>query len=224
LKTEHVAPGVVRVAVAPFDAVNVYIIDDVLVDSGGRLVGKRLLSILSGRIIRTHVLTHGHFDHQGSSHYICEYLGIPLWCGEGDRHAVESGNQAELLSNTRGYMVWLAQRLAGPPHQVSRSLKEGDVIGSFQVLETPGHTPGHLAFWRETDRILIIGDILFHRNPVTFRPGLSEPFRFATFDMAVNRNSARRLAALNPTLVCFGHGEPLRNGEQFREFVSTLPL
>lgn len=223
LKSEQVAPGVVRVAVAPFDAVNVYLIGDVLVDSGGRLRGKRLLSFLSGRDIRAHALTHGHFDHQGSSHYICESLAIPLWCGEGDRRAVESGNQADLFVNPCGFPAWLGQRLAGPSHPVSRSLKEGDVVGSFRVLEAPGHTPGHIAYWREADRILIIGDVLFHRDPVTLQRGLREPFTFATTDAAANRNSARRLAALNPAVICFGHGAPLRSGDQLGDFVSRLP-
>jgi hydroxyacylglutathione hydrolase len=223
LKSEQLAPGVVRVAVAPLDAMNVYVLGDVLVDSGGRLRGKRLLSFLSGRGIRAHALTHGHFDHQGASHYICESLGIPLWCGEGDRPAVESGNQAELFADRRGFPSWVAQRFAGPSHPVSRSLKEGDVVGGFQVLEAPGHTPGHLAYWREADRILIMGDVLFHRDPVTLRRGLREPFAFATKDVAANRTSARRLAALNPAVICFGHGEPLHSGDQLADFVSTLP-
>jgi glyoxylase-like metal-dependent hydrolase (beta-lactamase superfamily II) len=114
--------------------------------------------------------------------------------------------------------------MAGPGHPVARVLADGDEVGGFIVIESPGHTPGHLAFWRERDRVLILGDVLFHRNPATFRAGLAEPFEFATFDPSANRESARRLAALEPEVVCFGHGEPLTDGARFQEFVAGLSL
>ena len=91
------------------------------------------------------------------------------------------------------------------------------------MIETPGHTPGHLAFWEEETRVLILGDVLFHRNPATFRKGLSEPFLFATYDRASNLRSARKLSALNPEIICFGHGAPLSGGDEFRRFVESLP-
>jgi hydroxyacylglutathione hydrolase len=90
-------------------------------------------------------------------------------------------------------------------------------------MEVPGHTPGSLAFWREQDRVLLIGDVLFHRNPVTLRSGLSEPFPWVTYDVARNRTSARTLAALQPSLVCFGHGKELRDTRLFGDFIAGLP-
>ena len=105
---------------------------------------------------------------------------------------------------------------------MARSLREGDEVGGFVVIETPGHTPGHLALWRASDGVLVLGDVLFHRNPMTMRSGLREPFGFATVDLGMNRASARKLAALEPAVVCFGHGEPLRDTKRFAEFVSTL--
>ena len=63
---------------------------------------------------------------------------------------------------------------------------------------------------------------MFHRNPVTFRKGLTEPFTLATTDPSLNRDSARKLAALDPAVICFGHGPPLRDGPSFQDFVSTL--
>ena len=92
------------------------------------------------------------------------------------------------------------------------------------MVETPGHTPGHLSFWRQSDAALVLGDVLFNRNPVTLRRGLQEPFRSATFNSDLNRKSARKLAALKPSVICFGHGEPLRNGEIFSAFVAHLSL
>ena len=70
----------------------------------------------------------------------------------------------------------------GPPHPVARALSEGDEVAGFTVLETPGHTPGHLSFWRERDRTLIVGDVLVNMNPTTGITGLQEPLAFATPD------------------------------------------
>jgi hydroxyacylglutathione hydrolase len=223
MKIHEVAPRVTRISLLPLDWVNVYVIDEVLVDAGGRLHASRLLRVLADRTLSAVALTHAHFDHQGSAHKVCERLQVPLWCGEGDRAAVETGNQGPLFANPDGFPSRFATWMAGPAHEVSRTLSEGDFVGSFQVLETPGHTPGHVAYWRESDGILILGDVLFHRNPLSLRVGLQEPFRFATADVAANRRAARRLAALDPAVTCFGHGKPLKGGARLREFVATLP-
>ncbi len=206
----------------PRDLVNVYLAGDVLIDSGGRLGTQRLIRALKGHRVTAHALTHAHPDHQGASHAICEVFGAPMWCGRGDRDALESGDLTTLFPDSDSWIARLAGRLAGPSHPVERVLVEGDRVADFEVIETPGHTPGHLAFWRERDRVLILGDVLFHRNPVTLRAGLVQPFEFATFDPDLNRKSAAKLASLEPAVVCFGHGEPLRDGARFRRFVAGL--
>jgi hydroxyacylglutathione hydrolase len=87
----------------------------------------------------------------------------------------------------------------------------------------PGHSPGHVAYWRESDRVLILGDVLNNMNLVTGIPGLREPPVAFTTDPAQNRESARRLAALEPALVCFGHGPPLRDTRRLVDFAESLP-
>jgi glyoxylase-like metal-dependent hydrolase (beta-lactamase superfamily II) len=222
MKKELVAPELWRLAAVPPDVVNVYLAGDVLIDAGGRLGSRRLLAALQGQRVAAHALTHAHLDHQGASHEVCETLGLPLWCGRGDRDAMESGNLASLLPEEKGWLARLSSRLGGPAHPVDRVLVDGDRVGDFTVLETPGHTPGHLAFWREQDRVLILGDVAFNRSPVTLRRGLREPFAFATWDAAENRRSAKKMAALQPKVICFGHGKPLRSGTRFREFAASL--
>jgi hydroxyacylglutathione hydrolase len=96
-------------------------------------------------------------------------------------------------------------------------------VAGFQVLEVPGHSPGHVAYWREPDRVLILGDVLNNVNILTGIPGLHEPPRFLTADPVENRRSARRLVPLEPRLVLFGHGGPLRDTRKFVEFVRALP-
>jgi glyoxylase-like metal-dependent hydrolase (beta-lactamase superfamily II) len=96
-------------------------------------------------------------------------------------------------------------------------------VGGFTVLETPGHTPGHVSYWRERDRVLIAGDVLTNVNMSTGVSGLHEPLAFGTPDPARNRACARRLAELQPALVCFGHGPPLRDPDKLAKFVASLP-
>jgi hydroxyacylglutathione hydrolase len=170
--------------------------------------------------VSAHALTHAHPDHFGSSHAVCEALQIPLWCGandaavaEGQRPAPGQGRAAKLLG-----------RLPPPkPHPVARRLMEGDEVAGFTVLEVPGHSPGHVAYWRESDRTLICGDVLFTLSLPTLRPRLREPYASFTPDPSRNSDSARRLAQLKPSLILFGHGPPLHDGDHFVRFVESLP-
>jgi hydroxyacylglutathione hydrolase len=192
----------------------------VLIDAGAPNDRKRILSQLAGRAVKAHALTHAHPDHYGSSHAVCEARGIPLWCGERDAHVVEGERPAP----GEGRLGKMLNRLPPPqPHPVERRLREGDEVAGFTVLETPGHSPGHVAYWRESDRTLICGDVLFNLSLPTLRPGLREPYAAFTPDLARNRDSTRRLAELRPNIVLFGHGPPLRDGDRFVRFVESLP-
>ena len=192
---------------------------DVLVDSATRHATKRILRQIEGLSLRSHVLTHGHMDHMGAAHEVCEALDLPLICGEADVPAVESG--ARLGLENRPLPVRIEHRLiAGPGHPVSDTLKEGDHMAGFSVLEVPGHAPGHLAFWREKDRVLILGDVVYGLRVPSGHAGLQLPPNAFTPDPHQNLASARRLAALEPAVICFGHGPPLRDGKRFCEFVA----
>jgi glyoxylase-like metal-dependent hydrolase (beta-lactamase superfamily II) len=90
------------------------------------------------------------------------------------------------------------------------------------VLEVPGHSAGHVAFWRESDRVLVAGDVFNTANPFTGLPGLRLPYDFFTPDPAENRRSAKRLAALEPSLMLVGHGAPLRDPAKLAKFAATL--
>ncbi len=203
-------------------AINVYLMGDVLVDAGSRHAAKRILKQLTGRTVTAHALTHAHADHQGSSHEVCERLGIPLWCGELDAAAVEDGRIRDRMPAHPINSV-MFRLLAGPAHPVARRLHEGEELAGFKVLDTPGHSAGHVSYWRESDRALICGDVFTNIDTVTGRPGLHEPKAFFTPDPVRNRESMRRLAELEPALICFGHGTPLRNPRKLKAFTDKLP-
>ena len=207
----------------PANAINVYLAGDVLIDAGTKYARRRILRQIHGHPVRAHALTHAHPDHQGSSHAICEQLGIPLWCGRDDVPAIQTpGGVAN--ANPPNWQTFVQRHFwTGPPHPVARALEEGDEVAGFTVLESPGHAPGHVAFWRERDRVLVIGDVLTNIDVRTGRVGLHEPLPAFTPDPPRNRESARKLAALQPELVCFGHGPPLRDPRALSEFVRALP-
>ena len=219
---KQLADGVWQLRGFPPHAINVYVIGDVLVDAATRRAGRRILGQLRGRTITAHALTHAHSDHQGASHEVCTALGVPLWCGEGDADAMEQGTVG--TEQPRHPVNRLIERYwTGPAHPVARRLREGDDVAGFTVLETPGHSRGHVAYWRESDRVLIAGDVLNNMNVDTGIRGLREPKARFTPDPARNRESIRRLAALRPALVVFGHGPPLRDPGKLSAFAARLP-
>jgi hydroxyacylglutathione hydrolase len=218
---EEVAANVHLLHGFPMYAINMYLLGSILVDAGIRFMQHRLISQLRGRQLSAHVLTHAHPDHQGSSHAICSTFGLPLWCGLHDAPAMESGALSTLLPNRLTNRL-LAACVGGSGHPVERRLRAGDQVGDFTIIETPGHTPGHISLWRDTDRTLILGDVLANQHPITQKVGLIESLTRFTLDPARNRQSARAVAALEPQLVCFGHGPPLRDLAKLQAFVARL--
>jgi glyoxylase-like metal-dependent hydrolase (beta-lactamase superfamily II) len=220
---KYLADGLYLLDGLPPFAINVYLMGSVIVDAGTRHAARRILRQVRGHPASALALTHAHPDHQGSCHEVCAALGITLSCGAADAEAVEEpGLMLRRLPRSR-LTRSIGPLLAGPSHPVARQLREGDEVGGFTVLETPGHTVGHVSFWRAADRVLVLGDVLANFSPPLGLRGLREPpFLFST-DPAENRRSARRVAALEPALVCFGHGPPLDDPARFGEFVRRLP-
>lgn len=219
---KELADGVFMLRGFPPNAINVYLVDDVLIDAATRQARRRIFRQLAGRKLSAHALTHVHPDHQGSSHAVCERYDVPLWCGQDDVPAMETPGKVTGPEAPRWLKRVQERWWVGPPHPVARALHEGDEVAGFTVLETPGHTRGHVAFWRESDRVLILGDVLNDMHVLTGAPGLHEPPTMFTPDVDTNRASARRLAALRPALACFGHGPPLRDPDKLAEFVGRL--
>ena len=101
----------------PPNAINVYLVGDILIDAATRQGEKRIMRQIAGRKLSAHALTHAHPDHQGSSHAICERLHVPLWCGQGDVPAMETpdgvfNSQAPTWLNRLQRRFW-----TGPPHR-----------------------------------------------------------------------------------------------------------
>ncbi|MCW3041582.1 MAG: beta-lactamase domain protein [Solirubrobacterales bacterium] len=205
---EQIADDVFQFPMLLRQGVNAYLIGDVLVDAGGPPFGRRIAQELrvEERALSAHIVTHARGDHAGGSHSIVEECKVPVWAGAADVAVLESGNVE--ATGLLAPVMRLMGGFEGVP--VRRALHDGDEVGAgFVVLETPGRTPGHIALWRERDRVLLCGDVWLNMDMKTTRRGLRDPARAQTIDREANRRSQARLAALQPAVVGFGHGPVL---------------
>ena len=71
---KNITKGVYQVPLMPFNSINCYLIEDILIDAGIRTSGAKILKALSGFEVNAHAITHAHADHQGASKEVCEKL------------------------------------------------------------------------------------------------------------------------------------------------------
>lgn len=156
----------------------------------------------AGAPIRRIALTHGHGDHVGALDELKAKLGedVQVLMGELDAriHAGEKVVEGKLTGS------W--PKLQTVPDV---RLVPGDRVGSLEVIASPGHTPGHVAFIDTRDRTLIAGDVFTSYGHVAVSNHFYLRFplaAMATFDKARDLQSARELRALDPALLVVGHG------------------
>jgi len=167
----------------------------------------------TGRPIRRIVLTHAHGDHIGS----LDALAAALPRAE----VIISARDARLLARDRSLDPGEPQRpprgfYPGARTAPTRTVLDGERIGSLQVIAAPGHTPGHVALLDTRDRTLICGDAYSTLGGVETSARVNPRFPFvalATWDRPMALSSARALRALEPSRLFAGHGsvvhEPL---------------
>jgi hydroxyacylglutathione hydrolase len=223
----QLAEDVWHAPLGPRNAVNAYVLGEVLVDAGYGFQSGRAVKAARERGVTEHALTHAHLDHAGGSARVCRELGLEgVAVGAVDAADVRSGKPEpppHLPGALKGVGRWYGSFPATP---VTRELRAGDVVGpGFVVLDVPGHTLGHIAFWREADGVLIAGDVLFNINMLTGAAKLGPPPDFVTTDPALNRESIKKIAALEPRIVGLGHGPVLRDrtAERLAAIAQRLP-
>src|SRR5947207_5037836 len=157
------------------------------------------------------VLTHAHIDHVGSLDALHEALP--------DAQVAISERDARFLSGDKSLDPTEPQvpLRGGYPICTTKPvllLHEGDRIGSLEVIATPGHTPGHIAFLDTRDRAVIAGDAFQTQGGVavsgTFELLFPLP-ALATWHKGLSLESARKLLALQPSMLAVGHGRVLSN-------------
>jgi glyoxylase-like metal-dependent hydrolase (beta-lactamase superfamily II) len=183
---------------------NCYLVDNILIDTGTGLNETFLHKNLTDfgfkvEDIETIVNTHSHYDHTGGNFL---FPDAKIAIHEKDAKAVE--NEDDPL--TAGFIFNQSLKR----HDVHIKLKEGDKIGNFEVIHTPGHTPGGICLWN--GEILISGDTVFANGG------------FGRLDIGGNHenmaNSLKRLKKLDVKYLCPGHGNWTLDGKKHIEFAN----
>ncbi len=172
------------------------------------------------------LMTHGHFDHVGALKELAEKWEAPVYAHPLELPYLDGRASYPPADPTvgGGLMARLAGLYPTGPVDVGRWLKplpeDGSVPGlpGWRWLHTLGHSPGHVSYWRESDRTLIVGDAFVttkaesaYEANFAQTPEMHGPPRYFTPDWVGAKRSVETLAALEPALVLTGHGHPLKD-------------
>jgi glyoxylase-like metal-dependent hydrolase (beta-lactamase superfamily II) len=215
----------------PVSFTNVYFIGRpsgkwVLVDAGLPNCAQQIIDAAEARFgaasrPESIILTHGHRDHSGSALALAERWGVPIYA-----HRLEipflTGESLYPPSDPTvgGATAFLSRFLPRRTQHLRsyiRELETSQVPGAnnWKWIATPGHSPGHIALFRTSDRVLLVGDALVTANMdswrglITGRRQLSRPPTPFTIDWPAAQSSVNELAKLKPNVLGCGHGVPI---------------
>jgi glyoxylase-like metal-dependent hydrolase (beta-lactamase superfamily II) len=244
LLVQEIAPGVVCVGPWGRTRTTVHLVQGdggwALIDAGWAGDATRIEAAVDdvlgpGNVPDAILLTHAHPDHSGAARTLADRWSCPVYLHP-DELPIASGDLAAMgavaapldrwvvlpimrvMGRLRGQEPSTSGHLAG----IARTLTPGDPVPSlpqWQVVATPGHTPGHLSFFRPSDRVLISGDALVNVRVndalglLRGQPGLSCPPWYTTWDRRLAASTVRHLAALEPAVLGCGHGPPLTGAD-----------
>jgi glyoxylase-like metal-dependent hydrolase (beta-lactamase superfamily II) len=177
------------------------------------------------------LLTHCHPDHAGSALSLARAWGCAVHMHP-DELPIATADFAAMVASAGPldrYVILPLMRAMGRRRreQVLARSSLGDAASTFEPgsgvpglpgwewIPTPGHTPGHVSYFRATDRVLITGDALVTLRVNSWagllvqQAGLSGPPWYTTWSSQAARESIERLARLEPTVLAGGHGRPM---------------
>ena len=231
---ERIADGVwlVRGGVSA-KIMNVYLLEDeggvTVFDAGIQAMGAQVAAAAArlGGIKRV-VLGHADADHRGAA----PALDAPVYCHPAERAAAGSSeslrdywDMQKLDVHTRLVLGRMLPVWDGGPVAIEGTVQEGDAVAGFRVLDLPGHAPGLIGLFRESDRLALVTDCFYTLNVQTGRKGGPRiPHPAFDSDLEQTRASIRRVAELGPSVVWAGHADPVVGdvGAQLQQAASAI--
>jgi hydroxyacylglutathione hydrolase len=225
---ERVAEGVWLLRGDFRGAMNVYFIEDeggvVQFDAGTKPMRKKTAATareLGG--LKRVVLGHAHADHRGTA----PYLDAPVFCHPDEVVDAEGGQAVSPyfdlslleVAPVRWIYPAMLKHWDGGAVKIAGTVSEGDEVAGFKVLHFPGHAPGLIGLWRESDRVALVSDVVYLVDSARLKPlphgEASVPHPAFAWNHQEAKRSLRRLAELEPLVVGAGHDRPMR-GEGLR--------
>jgi len=202
----------------PLKTMNVYLIrdgDGVTVFDAGISAMSASLAAAAARLggARRVVLGHADADHRGAA----AALGAPIYCHPAERPAAQSASPHRDYWDLRR-LAWYGRALLGTliplwdggELEIAGTVVEGDEVAGFRVIELPGHAPGLIGLFRESDRLALVSDCFYTLDPQT---GIKGPPRVPhpafNADTMQARRSIAKLAELEPSAAWAGHADPV---------------
>ena len=220
----EIAPGVYSMGQRKGGRVHAFLLDsgadltliDTLYDTDARLVLDRIKSIGRAATDLYILLTHAHRSYLGGLAALKRLSGATVYslAWEADIITGDRAAQPVTLRPMRPLRTYLRvyhfQLGLGkhPPCPVDRAVEDGDRVGPVRILHTPGHSPGHLAFWWPERRVLFAADAI-----ATY-PELAAGWPAFNLNEKQHRASLARMAQLEAQVVAVGHGEPITRGRR----------
>lgn len=177
------------------------------------------------------VLTHGHFDHAGSASELADEWGVPIFAHRLELPFVNGRSEYPPPDPTvGGFMSFVVRFIPARNNKVDlgdrvseySSLRKVPGLKGWEGMETPGHTPGHVSFFRKEDRVLIAGDAFTTVNQdsmfdvVSKKQSVNRPPVYYTSDWDAAHESVIKLARLEPEVLAAGHGVPMSGAAAIR--------
>ncbi len=207
-----------NVFLVPGVVANPYVLVDpdglTVIDAGLPRSERKILAYVaslgkSARDVKRILLTHSDLDHIGSLSSLHKLTGARTYASQVEADAIAAGRPSRQIKPTgfsarRLMFALLRPFMKAPRFQVDEILKAGQVLpvlGGLLVVDTSGHTPGHLSFFAPASGVLFCGDSMVADDKGLHgsRPGL-------TWDDAKARLAERNQSALGARIVCPGHG------------------
>lgn len=181
------------------------------------------------------ILTHGHFDHVGAIIELIKHWQVPVYAHELEMPFLTGKTRyPEPDSTVEGGMVAkMSPMFPNEPINLGTSVQPLPSDGScpelpgFRWIHTPGHSPGHVSFFREEDRMLIAGDAFITVRQdslykvLTQQEEINGPPRYLTTDWQAAWESVKKLQNLHPASAVTGHGAPI-SGEPLTSGLKNL--